>query len=247
MKGGGKTPPKLILNPLNNPEMKKRIYWAGYLPTLLFILLSATVSAQYDRSNTAVIGINIPEFQGGQSGAIAGIHFLRHFGLYVRGSYRDFTETKNNFTHDTKGRAYGGSLRVFPFGPSRNHQLGTFSRRGFRATAPSGSSWAEVYMAGLHFDIGYEFRNMDLTFTPNESLNSPFADFQYHVKDNSLTLQAGYGISLSHFYIDIGYRLRLSQPTWEGPVDIFTDELQSTLSLDYLPSGALQLTIGAAL
>ncbi|MEL6928533.1 MAG: hypothetical protein AAFO95_07855 [Cyanobacteria bacterium J06600_6] len=190
---------------------------------------------------------NVPEISTGQINVTVSYNPIPFVGFGVRTALRNEQNQDHQFTEETAGLAIGGEVRLFPFGATKLFDISDFSRHGFRSKARLSNSWAQNYLSGLYLGIGYEYRKIDMRLIPDSDLESPWEDFNYSIKDSGTTAQLGYSIALSHFYLDVGYRLRFSKPEWEGPFDIFQEGLYTkTYPIAYRQTGSLRVCVGTA-
>lgn len=212
------------------------------------LLIAFQAAAQYRADPVKIIvGTDVTELAFGQLNGQLQVNPAPFLGLCARTSLRATQEQRGNFTEQAKGFLIAGELRVYPFGVPRQFDAATLIERGFRTYSDYDDNWMQIHLRGLYFGLGAEYRSMDLTYLPDAQLRSPWPSFDYKVQELGGTLQLGYGIAVNHVYVGLGYRLRFSRPSWQGPVDIFGDRLLTqTYPFSYRQRGSLQVEIGIA-
>jgi len=166
----------------------------------------------------------------------------------LRGSKHLSNRNEGGFSQQFSGYTLGGELRLYPFGAPRSYELGKFMRHGFNSLGSMGESWALRHLNGLFIAGGYEIRRGELALLPDPGLNSPWPRFGYQIADQGLTLQLGYGIVLSHFSLEIGYRFRFLAEEIEGPVNdvLQPAEVGQNTYLNQPAAGSLRFSVGLA-
>ncbi len=214
----------------------------------LLMVLSLSISLTLAQNRTFLtIGTNAMELSYGQPNVVMGIIPTKFMGINIHTAFRTEQSTLSALTKNLEGLAFGGSIQLFPFGQSKVYHIAKFLQRGFRSGWEMDDSWAETFLSGTFIGLGYEHRKMQLQLLPAKGLNSPWNSFDYTMKDSGAFLQVGYGLNISHLYLEASYRMRFSQPSWEGPEDIFGDELlTSTHPIVFRRNEGFRFVIGVA-
>lgn len=212
------------------------------------LALALNATAQYSADPVKIIvATDVTELAFGQLNGQIQFIPVSFLGLCARASSRATQEQRGNFTEQAKSFLMAGEIRIYPFGAPKQFNAGTLIERGFRGYSNYDDSWAQKYLGGLYVGLGAEYRKMNMTYLPAAQLQSPWPSFDYNVRELGGTLQFGYGISINYVYLGLGYRLRFSRPSWEGPVDIFGDQLLTqTYPFSYRERSSLQIDLGVA-
>jgi hypothetical protein len=212
-------------------------------------LMSALQLSAQHRARPIIMAVStdITELAFGQLNGQFQFNPVSFIGLCARTSVRVAQEQQGDFNEQSKGFLGAGELRIYPFGAPRQYHAKHLMERGFRGFSNYDDNWMQIYLRGLYVGIGAEYRRTEMSYLPAAQLTSPWPSFDYIVREFGGTLQLGYGISISHFYLGAGYRLRFSRPGWEGPVDIFGDELLTqTYPISFRRRSSLQVEVGMA-
>jgi len=198
--------------------------------------------AQGTKGGLILITTDLTEIPASQYNGQVQVMPLRHFGINFRAASRAYEEVNGQFTNSGDGFLFGGELKFFPFGSPRNWDIRNVLSGAMKQDFEWDENFFERYLRGFYVALGYEHKKTNFTLIPAFSLTSPIESFQYEVVDNGATFHFGYGFSISHLYIGIGYRNKIHNKNWSGPMDIFTRE--EMIFPASLQQGSLQVDLG---
>ena len=216
------------------------------ITTLMSLSTLSTIVAQTNQRVWGMATTDVNEQRYGQLNGVVDFFPLRNLSISARGAQREYQIQEGAFEVQMDGFLLGAELKYFPFGPPRNYDFNTLKNRGIRTYFNWDDTFFERYFRGAFVGFGFEYRSIHSTLTPDPKLGSPIAVFPFKTLDNGPTLQLGYGASINHLYLGVGYRLKFgnAHTTSEVPNINITDTQQQSLTKNALGNAALQLNVG---
>lgn len=172
-----------------------------------------------------------------QTGSIyAQLNAYPWLGISAGFAYRPQQSGSGRFLSESQSFELMGEARLFPFGPARDllqkdTRPAYWKKRkeGCKArwcAAPPRSGLKKVF-AGIFVAPGYSYHQQDAVYFPTAEVHSPIPEFRYRVKNQGPLATLGYQLRLRRVTLAASTGLKFSLPKWEGPVQVFSEDIYS--------------------
>jgi hypothetical protein len=150
-------------------------------------------------------------------------------GFIVNGTAQAYRTEVETFNLEIKGCKAGAGLRYFPWGKPFllrfiNTKPAYFKKERRIGCAKKKSTG---YGRGLFVSSAYVYEQQRVLYQPFKSVDSPISEFAFQIVSHGVALGGGYQLRIGHFTLGVETGVTMSNPQWNGTVDIFAKDLYS--------------------
>ncbi|MCO6488689.1 MAG: hypothetical protein J5I98_09745, partial [Phaeodactylibacter sp.] len=193
-----------------------------FLFSISAILLPILVMAQIHRNPRVDITANPLDWSNQKANLCAQVMVIPRIGLWTSVDFLAAEGKQGNFFAQSEQLGANAEIRLFLFGDPNLLTLSFKNRKpgsgcyqfGFRKKSNNN------ILYGIYIAPGVIYWQERLTFVPVLD-NETTIDIDYLIKSKGGSLALGYQARFGCLTLGIGWVLRVSQPQWSGPADIF--------------------------